>query len=117
MYQGEFDILDPSSGQKIGQILKEPATYSEMVTDADSYTVNFPPTANAYDRLLLMGLAIMVDYQFFETDANDEKKKRRGGGLGGLLGLGIGASMGGGVHPAEPRIRMGGGKSKKRRKH
>ena len=91
-----------------------------MATDADSYTVNFPPTADAYDKLLLMGLAIMADYQFFESNANDQKGgRRRGGGFGGLLGLGAAAGVGGGVCVNEPRIRMGGGskKNKKKRKH
>ena len=123
-YEGQFDIYDAVSNQNVGRIFKEPATYSEMVTDADSFTVNFPITANSYDKLLLMGLTIMIDYQFFETNANDERNKRRGrhgyggGGFGGLLGLAM-FSGGGGVHPNEPRIRLGGGgsKNKKRRKH
>jgi len=74
--RGIFDILDVSSNQVVGQITKEPASLSEMVTDADSYVVNFPPTADANDKLLLTGLALLIDYQFFETDAHDKNKKR-----------------------------------------
>ena len=52
---------------------------SEMVTDADTYVVNFPANADAYDKLLITGLALMIDYQYFETDADEEHKgKRRG---------------------------------------
>ena len=109
-YAGQFDILDPSNNQPIGSIIKEPATFSEMVTDADSYTVNFPVNANAFDKLLLMGLTILADYQYFES--NSSNKGRRRGGFGGL-GLGVGYDMeyGGG-----PRIRAGAGVRKKRRR-
>ena len=120
-YEGQFDIYDAVTNQNVGTIVKEPATYSELATDADSFTVNFPVTANAYDKLLLMGLTIMIDYQFFETNANDERGKRRrsygGGGFGGLVGMAM-FSGGGGVSPMEPRIRLGGGsKNKKRKRH
>ena len=111
-YEGQFDILDPSSNQPIGNIIKEPATFSEMVTDADSYTVNFPANANAFDKLLLMGLTILADYQYFETNANNKNRGRRGG-FGGLVGLGLGAEM---AYGASSRIRVGAGKKKRRRK-
>ena len=127
MYEGEFEIIDAVSNQVVGKIVKEPATMAEMVTDADSYTINFPPNADAYDKLMLMGLAIMIDYQFFETNANDEnKKRRRRGGFGFAGMIGLGAAMGGGVGPVGPvgggglNIRMGGGRkkfNKKRRGH
>lgn len=77
--QGVFDILDAGNNQIVGRITKEPANMSELVTDADSYVVNFPLNADANDKLLLTGLAIMIDYQFFETDASDEHNKRTGG--------------------------------------
>jgi hypothetical protein len=52
---------------------------SELVTDADTYAVNFPPTADVNDKLLIMGLALLIDYQFFETNADEgHKKKSRG---------------------------------------
>ena len=100
--QGVFDILE--NGQNVGRITKEPANVSELVTDADSYVVNFPASADANDKLLLTGLALMIDYQYFETDADEErkgKKKSSGGGLSLNLG-------GGGL-----KIKKGG---KKRRK-
>ena len=110
-YEGEFDIIDAVSNQPVGKIVKEPASMAELVTDADSYTVNFPANANAYDKLLLMGLTIMIDYQYFETNASDKNKRRRRGYGGGSI-LGLGLASGGG------RIRMGGGRRKRRiRKH
>ena len=112
-YEGQFDILDPSNNQPIGNIIKEPATLSEMVTDADSYTVNFPANANAYDKMLLMGLTILADYQYFETNASNNNRRRRGGGFGGLMGLGMGYDM---AYGGGPRIRVGAGRKKRRRK-
>ena len=41
--------------------------------------VNFPPNADAYDKLLLTGMTLMIDYQFFETNASDEHNERRRG--------------------------------------
>ena len=112
-YEGQFDILDPSNNQPIGNIIKEPATLSEMATDADSYTVNFPANANAYDKMLLMGLTILADYQYFETNASNNNRRRRGGGFGGLMGLGMGYDM---AYGGGPRIRVGAGRKKRRRK-
>ena len=77
--QGVFDIIDAMSNQIVGKITKEPADLSELVTDADSYVVNFPANADAYDKLLLTGMALMIDYQFFETNASDEYNERRRG--------------------------------------
>ena len=118
-YEGQFDILDPASNKAIGNIIKEPATFSEMVTDADSYTVNFPPNANAYDKLLLMGLTILADYQYFETNSSNNNR-RRGLGFGGLMGVGMGYDVGyggyGGYGGYAAPIRVGVGKRKKRRK-
>jgi len=71
-YRGEFDILE--GGQPVGKIIREVANAAEMVTDADSYVVNFPPTADANDKLLLIGLTMLLDYQFFETDADTVNK-------------------------------------------
>lgn len=88
--QGVFDILEAGTNQHVGRITKEPATMSELVTDADSYIVNFPPNATANDKLLIMGMALLLDYQYFETDADDNKKGRRRGGSGPGVRLKIG---------------------------
>ena len=74
--RGIFDIIDVGTNQVVGQITKEPADMSELVTDADTYVVNFPPTADANDKLLLTGLALLIDYQFFETDADENHKNK-----------------------------------------
>ena len=72
-----FDIYDGTFTNKVGQISKMPAqSYSEMVTDADSYQVTFPQQASAHDKLLLIALGLMIDYQYFETDSNSDSGHR-----------------------------------------
>ena len=72
-----FDILEPGNGQIIGKIVKNSADYSELVTDADSYQIKFPSIASPNDKLLLMSLGLMIDYQYFETDSSGDKRGRR----------------------------------------
>ena len=88
--QGVFDILE--GDQNVGRITKEPATMSEIASDADSYVVNFPPSADANDKLLLTGLALMIDYQYFETDADEVRKNRKKSSGGGGFSLSLGGS-------------------------
>ena len=51
-------------------------SYSEVVTDADSYKVTFPQDASPNDKILLIALGLMIDYQYFETDADNEERRR-----------------------------------------
>ena len=81
-----FDIYDGTLTNKVGNISKMPAqSYTEMVTDADSYQVSFPAQASAHDKLLLIALGLMIDYQYFETDSSGDNNgyyHRRGYGYG-----------------------------------
>ena len=66
-----FEIYQPGTSNVIATISKMSAqSYSEIVTDADSYEVKFPPGATAEDKLLLISLGLMIDYQYFETDSS-----------------------------------------------
>ena len=49
-------------------------SYAEVLTDADSYNVSFPKEATSYDKLLIIALGLMIDYQYFETNANNDKR-------------------------------------------
>lgn len=81
-----FEIYDGTMSNRLGQIAKMPAqSFSEMVTDADSYQVTFPAQATADDKLLLIALGLMIDYQYFETDSNSDSGRHgygRGYGYG-----------------------------------
>jgi hypothetical protein len=71
-----FEIYGPDGSGAIGKILKQSASPSEMVTDADSYEVNFPNNASWEDKLLLTALGLLIDYQYFEIDNKDDKTKK-----------------------------------------
>ena len=76
MSTATFEIYSPGTSNILATISKIPAqSFSEMVTDADSYTVGFPQGATAEDKLLLIALGLMIDYQYFETDSSDQNQK------------------------------------------
>ena len=75
-----FSIYGPGRDQIIGNILKKPANFAEMVTDADTYQINFPKNATPKEKLLIIGLALMIDYQYFETNNINDEQKGRGRG-------------------------------------
>ena len=72
-----FNIMGPGEGQIIGQIIRKKATGMELITDADSYQVFFPSMSNANDKLLIISLAILIDYIYFEMDERKKNKKTR----------------------------------------
>ena len=79
-----FEIYDGTLTNRVGQICRMAAqSYSEMVTDADSYQLTFPQQASAYDKLLLIALGLMIDYQYFETDSNSDSGHHGYYGYGG----------------------------------
>ena len=71
-----FEIYGPDGDGAIGKILKQSASPTEMITDADSYEVNFPSNASQYDKLLLTALGLLIDYQYFEIDEKDKDKEK-----------------------------------------
>lgn len=57
----------------VGLIQKKPANFSELVTSADSYIINFPPQATPQEKMLLIVAGLMVDYQYFEEKAGSNE--------------------------------------------
>ena len=76
-YEVIFDIINPVDNQIIGNIFRKEAEGDELVTDADSYEIIFPINANAIDKLLIVVLGLMIDYQYFEVTYIHKKRKRR----------------------------------------
>lgn len=75
----QFDIHQPGSANIIANIQKMSAqSYGEAMTDADSYQVGFPPGATPEDKLLLITLGLMIDYQYFETSSSDDNRSGYG---------------------------------------
>ena len=73
----EFSILEPSNENPVGSVVRKVADNAELVTDADSYELIFPVNATQIDKMLLTALGLMIDYQYFEVDANEDKKKKK----------------------------------------
>ena len=72
MSEALFNIYgDAALTSPIGSIIKKVATFSELVTSADSYQVNFPANATPNEKLLLIITGLMIDYQYFEEKAGD----------------------------------------------
>ena len=67
-----FYIYEEGSyvGSPVGQITKKTATAAELVTSADSYQINFPLTADATLKMLIVVAGLMIDYQYFEESAS-----------------------------------------------
>ena len=73
-----FNVYSAQNKTIVSTITKMSAqSYSEVVTDADSYKVTFPQDASPNDKMLLIALGLMIDYQYFETKAGDNEERRR----------------------------------------
>ena len=74
MYDVEFNILSPENHDIIGKIVrKRGKDCGDLITDADNYSILFPSKADSFDKLLLIGLGLMIDYQYFESDSSTRK--------------------------------------------
>lgn len=87
--EGEFKIFsNKNDGRPVGSIIKTCASsYSELVTSADSYNINFPLDASPSEKFLIIALGLMIDYQYFEESASNKGNNggyyRYGYGYGG----------------------------------
>jgi hypothetical protein len=54
-------------GKKVGIIEKRGRGFSELVSDADNFSVLFPIKANAEERTLIMVACLLLDFRYFET--------------------------------------------------
>ena len=68
MSDANFVIFDKKNGNQIGTISKTRAELIEMVSNADSFKIIFPNSTNPKEKLLLICLGLMIDYQHFEEN-------------------------------------------------
>jgi hypothetical protein len=80
-YEVFFDILDPIDNKVIGNVKRRIPEGDEVITDADSYEIVFPVTSNATDKLLILALGLMIDYQYFESTKISKKRQRKAKGI------------------------------------
>ena len=76
MSEVTFPIYNQRGGGQVGSIVKKSAQLQELITDADSYNVNFPSDATPEEKLLLICLGLFIDYIYFEVSPSDDDRKR-----------------------------------------
>lgn len=57
-----------------GTITKTFSGVQEFISDADNFEIVFPPEATAEERLLLIGVVLMIDYEYFEESSGDKNR-------------------------------------------
>jgi hypothetical protein len=55
---------------------KKRGFFEAMVSDADDFMMEFPPSATPEDRMLLMAAMIFMDYCYFEEGPNQGGHRR-----------------------------------------
>lgn len=65
----------------VGKIIRQKKdVVKSILTDADNFEIFFPENAAAYDKLMLIGATLMLDYVYFEESPGDvsvEDKKNK----------------------------------------
>jgi hypothetical protein len=60
---------------KEGQIKKMfNGCVKEMISDADNFELVFPVDATPYEKLMMIGAVLMIDYAFYESNSNDNNR-------------------------------------------
>jgi len=76
-YETYFHIFDAKNSSRdpnhsVGKIIRRiPGVIKMMFTDADNYDVIFPVNASAYEKLMIIGATLMIDYRFFEDEGGN----------------------------------------------
>lgn len=76
-YETKFSIFDANNNSNdpassIGSITrKNPGVAKALFTDADNYNLVFPSNATPYDKLMLIGATLIIDYAHFEDNGSD----------------------------------------------
>lgn len=73
MCRVRFDILNVATGSAgfIKKIFS--GVVKEMLTDADSFVLSFPPDATLQHKMLLLGAVFLIDFMYFENNEKDNK--------------------------------------------
>lgn len=77
-YDVKFSIFNgncPSEDPKdaVGSIIRKKKSLTKsLFTDSDNFDIYFPDNATPYDKLMLIGATLMLDYTYFEDDGNEK---------------------------------------------
>jgi hypothetical protein len=66
------------NGTPVGSIKKRSArNIMELIGDADTYIIEFPPSATPEDKLSLIMAGLFIDYRYFESNAGNNGRGHR----------------------------------------
>jgi uncharacterized protein YxjI len=70
----EFKVMTPDESQEVGRISKQwSGVLKESFTDADNFGISFPMDLDVRCKATLIGACFLIDYMFFEKQANKEQ--------------------------------------------
>lgn len=62
-----YPILTPDSSTEVGTVTKKFTGFvKEVFTDADTFSVKFPATADVKTKAICLGAAFLIDFMYFE---------------------------------------------------
>ena len=68
----DFEIQTLDKSQTIGVVKKKwRGLATEMFTNANSFSINFPMDLDVKAKAVLMGAAFLIDFMFFEQQNNN----------------------------------------------
>lgn len=65
------------AGKKVGIIEKRGRGFSELISDADNFSLLFPIKATAEERVLLLACCLLLDFRYFETMGGGNNNNNR----------------------------------------
>lgn len=69
----KFEILTEDESYVVGAIYKLwSGVVKEGFTDSDNYYIDFPSKCDVKEKALLIGAAILIDFMYFERNANED---------------------------------------------
>lgn len=69
----EFMVMTPDESEEVGKISKSwSGMLKEAFTDADNFGISFPMDLDVRCKAVLIGACFLIDYMFFEKQANKE---------------------------------------------
>jgi len=81
-YEVKFYIYEANATENpknaVGSIVKKKNKLLQgLFTDADNFDIYFPSNASAYEKLMIIGATLMLDYTYFEDNGNDKNRRHR----------------------------------------
>jgi len=71
IYTEEKYLNNPIPENSDGIITRKFTSFAQAtLTDADIFNIRFPKNATAYDKLMIIGAVLMIDYNYFENNCD-----------------------------------------------